>query len=331
MGTDDAVILTAQATPSDAYLTWGVQWEFRYREYQVEPWGPWLRWGSNDDTVQFSSALGGVYQFRAKYGSGDEGAESSPIRVVKVDALQCDRGYWLDDGDGNPRTNTVAIPLDSGDVIVTARSNPILEEEQLPSSWTLDGGDGVGKLTRTVTNDLSQTVITCTCGSSSQTLTIIPYRATFILAVEAGNWLDSVTDWGHAWWRFDLVPTTLLDYPMFAEYARWVGQPTGFWPVETNISPWNLSSDGQVTTNGQGVATDSRSWTITLSQLHDGVAAVDFLDYNCDIEEDYWDAWWFNCTDAAVGIAEAMGISTIDASSNPTTPGQLLDWMEEED
>ena len=62
----------------------------------------------------------------------------------------------------------------SGSLTVTATSNPGgIAEADLPSCWTLTGGTGTGKLSRTVDKTTAGvTTITCTAGSSSKTTKI---------------------------------------------------------------------------------------------------------------------------------------------------------------
>ena len=97
------------------------------------------------------------------------------IIVVEVASLLPNEGTEIDDGDGNPDTKTfVVCKSDSGAVTVTATPNPGVAEASLPASWTLTGGTGTGKLSRTVDKTIpGTTTITCTAGTTSKTIKIM--------------------------------------------------------------------------------------------------------------------------------------------------------------
>lgn len=96
------------------------------------------------------------------------------VYVVEVASLLPDQGTEFDDGDGNPDTKSFAVCVAaSGVVTVTATPNPSVAETDLPACWTLTGGTGSGKLTRTVDKTTwGHTEITCSAGSSAKTTTI---------------------------------------------------------------------------------------------------------------------------------------------------------------
>ncbi len=112
--------------------------------------------------------------------------EPVPITVVEVAGLAPDIGVEIDDGDDNPDTRTFVVPVASSGVItVTAIPNPPLPEASLPASWSLTGGTGTGKLQRTV-NRTQESELTCTCGTSSKTLKIIPFTVEVFAETTAG-------------------------------------------------------------------------------------------------------------------------------------------------
>lgn len=96
------------------------------------------------------------------------------VYVVEVASLLPDQGAEFNDGDGNPDTKSFAVCVAaSGVVTVTATPNPSVAEADLPACWTLTGGTGSGKLTRTVDKTTwGHTEITCSAGSSAKTTTI---------------------------------------------------------------------------------------------------------------------------------------------------------------
>ena len=99
------------------------------------------------------------------------GGDSKDVIVVEVESLLPDEGGEIDDGDDDPDTRSfVVCKADSGAVTVTATPNPGVAEEDLPGCWSLTGGTGTGKLSRTVDKTASGvTTITCTAGTSSKT------------------------------------------------------------------------------------------------------------------------------------------------------------------
>jgi len=116
--------------------------------------------------------------------------------VVKLVSLLPDQGVVFDDGSSDPDTVAYAIPIAaSGNVTVTATANPTgISEANLPSSWSLTGGSGTGKYSRTVGKATSaMTVISCTCGSTTKTAKIYVYTAsiTSMPSLCAGGYSDA--------------------------------------------------------------------------------------------------------------------------------------------
>src|ERR1700722_11786455 len=76
---------------------------------------------------------------------------SAGFNVVAVTSLTPSAGLWVDDGDGDPNTDTYLVQYGCYDTItVTAGDCPGLSEPNLPSCWQMSGGTGSGKLQRTV-------------------------------------------------------------------------------------------------------------------------------------------------------------------------------------
>lgn len=75
-------------------------------------------------------------------------------RVASLTATRCDvvcRLKEVDDFDANPITRKfLACRAPSGNAVVEAVSNPVLTAADLPRVWTLTGGVGTAKLTRTL-------------------------------------------------------------------------------------------------------------------------------------------------------------------------------------
>jgi len=95
------------------------------------------------------------------------------VTVVKVDSLVSNLGTEIDDFDSNPDTKTIVLRTKPGFLTITATPFPMVDEVNLPSGWTLTGGSGAGKLSRTIdTTSKGTHEVTCVCGSTSKKLTI---------------------------------------------------------------------------------------------------------------------------------------------------------------
>jgi len=124
---------------------------------------------------------------------------SRTVTVVKVASLLPDVGTEIDDGDGDPDTRSFAVCVCPGVVTVTATPDPNVPEQCLPGygytwGWTLTGGIGTSRLTRTVDRTTpGVTTITCVCGSSFKQTKIYVVKVEII---ELGFKSDHmITEW----------------------------------------------------------------------------------------------------------------------------------------
>jgi len=103
------------------------------------------------------------------------------LKVVEVQSLTPSEGTEIDDGDGDGDTKSyVVCAQDSGTITVKATPNPSVPEDKLPSSWTMEGGQGSGKLERTVSKTTPDTpTITAKSGTSSKTTKIYVIKVQF--------------------------------------------------------------------------------------------------------------------------------------------------------
>jgi hypothetical protein len=89
-------------------------------------------------------------------------------------------GDEVDDQDGNPDTKTFVVCASDnpGDVVtVTAEPDPPVAEDDLPSSWSLTGGTGSGKLSRTIDRTTPGIyIVKATTGGSEKTTTVIIFK-----------------------------------------------------------------------------------------------------------------------------------------------------------
>jgi len=123
-------------------------------------------------------------------------SDSCRVYVVEVASLLPDEGTEFDDGDADPDTKSFAVCIaDTGVVTVTATPNPSVSEGNLPACWTLTGGTGSGKLSRTVDRTTSGiTTITCTAGSSSKTTKVYVVEVQSLLPDEGTEFDDGDAD-----------------------------------------------------------------------------------------------------------------------------------------
>jgi hypothetical protein len=123
-------------------------------------------------------------------------SKTTKIYVVEVASLLPDEGTEIDDGDNDPNTKRYLLfKAASGNVTVTATPNPELSEDKLPDCWTLTGGTGTGKLTRTIDKTTASTTeITCTAGASSKKVT---FHVIEVEVASVGFTSDHmITEWG---------------------------------------------------------------------------------------------------------------------------------------
>lgn len=104
------------------------------------------------------------------------------LKVIEVKSLEPepDMGEEIDDGDEDPDTRTfVVAAAETGVVTVNATPNPdVADAMLLPDSWTLTGGSGAGKLSRTIDRTTPGIyTLTCTCGTSEKKTKVIVFKA----------------------------------------------------------------------------------------------------------------------------------------------------------
>ena len=117
---------------------------------------------------------------RNERGSRDDAPwelEPAIIQVVEVASLLPTIGTEIPDDDQDQDTRTFLVAVAPASVVtVQAVPSPIVAEEELPDAWTLVGGEGEGKLTRTV--DRSRPGIydlMAQCGTSIKRLRLIVF------------------------------------------------------------------------------------------------------------------------------------------------------------
>jgi hypothetical protein len=127
---------------------------------------------SGQTSVNARTDSAGAFTISAHCGSS---AAAIILKVVGVYSLEPTIGEEIDDGDDDPDTRTfVVAAADAGVVTVNATPNPDVAEDKLPSGWSLAGGAGTGKLSRTIDRTTPGIyTLTCTCGTSQKTTKVI--------------------------------------------------------------------------------------------------------------------------------------------------------------
>lgn len=94
--------------------------------------------------------------------------------VLRIASLTPEAGTEVDDGDNNPHTRRYFFfKTDRGTITVRAVPDPAVVEDDLPDGWSLQGGSGTGRLSRLIDGAVAgTTVITCSLGSTTKTVTI---------------------------------------------------------------------------------------------------------------------------------------------------------------
>ncbi|MCD6298405.1 MAG: hypothetical protein J7M30_14760, partial [Deltaproteobacteria bacterium] len=180
--------------------------------------GDWGSASGGDNTAVLNTGTAGYYQYRARNGSEDSWKESSVVTIVEVESLLPDEGTEVDDGDGDPDTKSFVVCLaDTGVVTVTATPNPSVSEDNLPDCWSLTGGTGSSKLSRTVDKtSLDVTTIICSCNTSS--------KSTKIYTI--GGPIESRDNCGEPYGKYLLLANPASSSPT-DNYRAKQGQPNG--------------------------------------------------------------------------------------------------------
>ena len=136
--------------------------------------------------------------------------------VDAVTSLTPSAGLWVDDGDGNPNTATYLVQYGTSTFTITAGDALGLDAASLPSCWTSSVPQGAATKIDNKTysmdgQNIGKTVINFTCGSSSQTITIIVYQAKYTINVDSDVGIDPFT-FGHAWWTLSVEPSDVYQF-----------------------------------------------------------------------------------------------------------------------
>jgi hypothetical protein len=273
-------------------------------------------------------------QLRLRF-TDDEGQtldDSVRLTVVKVENIEPNAMFnlqELDDGDDNVMTRVFVIPianaLEVPAVSVTVRSIivPSLSEGELPSNWTLQGGDGIGKLSRTIGRTVlagaSKSEFTFTFGGADSGLrtTVYVYEASVTLYADQGDMQN--IDVGHSWGRFDLDAYIRELVP---QDSRQYLQEVGFWPSISGSG--NCVGDVRLGTGAVGchVPSGLNNHSVLFSSLSVALSQVKASDDN----PPWYHLFNYNCTDYAIGFGQIVNFYTMDPDG-VSTPWAFSSWL----
>jgi hypothetical protein len=129
-----------------------------------------------------------------------------------VTSLTPSAGLKVNDGDGDPDTDTYLVQSGCNNTItVTASDSLGLSPADLPDCWEVSPGLATFVDYKHFTidgNTIGKTVISVNCGSSHKTITIIVYEAVYVINADHGN--CELTQ--HAWWDLTIQPSDAYDF-----------------------------------------------------------------------------------------------------------------------
>lgn len=158
--------ILATATPTPALGETSLPWCWYFAGGQPVGFGLLQR--------KLSKSYPGNYFFEAGAGSTTKRIN---FKLFQLLYLVPSEGCELDDFDGDAKTKSFAVHTGSGDVTVTAGCDPQpTAESELPSCWTLSGGNGTSRSMRTIPKGTAaESVISCSAGSDYQRLKLFAY------------------------------------------------------------------------------------------------------------------------------------------------------------
>ena len=88
------VTFTAIATPAGQPLNC-IQWEKRFRTLETNPWGAWAAASGGDNTAVLNTGTAGLYEYRARNGSGDawQSAQTTVVTTEYVKVRRTGSGF----------------------------------------------------------------------------------------------------------------------------------------------------------------------------------------------------------------------------------------------
>ena len=288
--------------------------------------------GFNGTNLYVEGIAPGATTLNWTYSAQTNCTDNIQVSVIRVETIQPDSMpnlQEIDDGDGNSKTRIfivpIAEPMEYPVIPVTVRATiaPSLSESQLPADWTLQGGIGTEKLTRTISRagsaGASKTEFTFTCGGTDSGLktTVYVYEAKVGLFADEGD-LQNI-DVGHSWGRYSL---DAYARELIPQHLRPYLQEIGFWPSIAGNA--NCAGDVRLGAGAVGAHWPSgwKEYPICFSSLALALPQVKASDDS----PPWYNLLNYNCTDYAIGIGEIVNIYTMDASG-VSTPWVFSSWL----
>lgn len=101
--------------------------------------------------IEFKSYYKGIYYILGTVvGASEPGRVPGVVEVHDVEIIP-DNGTEIEDNDNNEKSRLFIVAPDPNDVVtINAILDSVLLEDDLPEGWTINGGNGAGKLNRTI-------------------------------------------------------------------------------------------------------------------------------------------------------------------------------------
>jgi len=250
---------------------------------------------------------------------------SGNINVDAVTSLTPSAGQWVDDGDGDPNTDTYLVQYGCYDTItVTAGDCLGLGPDSLPSCWSMTCVDGIATKIDNKTysvdgHTVGTTVVNVTCGISHKSVTIIVYKAKFE-ADSANN-----PSWGHAWWVLSVEPNLDDFLTLRDKKSQGVGGYYNTGDTQNDGMEWPGPQPVGGSTTVFYNATGLYWWCISFAKYVGALTYVNELFRDSGIFQDCWN----NCVSQTKQVASASGV-TLNYSGIPCdNPSGLSDYLNE--
>jgi hypothetical protein len=244
-------------------------------------------------------------------GTGSSTASGS-FKVDGVASLTPSTGLWVDDGDGDPNTDTYLVQYGCYDTVTVAAGDCLgLSAVDLPSCWNMSGGTAIDRKNHSVNGQqVGKTVIKVTCGTSSKTVTIIVYQAKCEIYADQGD--CGLGDVGHAWWNLSITPSAAQDFLLDAGCLSLAGyydhcQPTG--PGQVIFG----TQTDQCSGGGVHNATGAYWWCVSFDGLQ---AALNYVEDLATTGSTY-DVTSNNCATQAEAVEGQAGAPVIYTGITP--------------
>jgi hypothetical protein len=290
-----------------------------------------LLWVERNGTIQLEYDTGDNRFHTGAY------AEVINANLYKVNSIRpADFGIKeIRDMDCSKQTKVFAVPVAANnEITIQATMSMFTEDNYLPIGWTINGGQGTGRLERTISTDSpSKTEFTFSYGGIDSGLktTVYVYEAGLKMLAHDDDGIISV---GHSWWDLSAdqyIKEFIINLPQYVNISgisEYFGE-AGWQPSTTSVP---LICPGQVIFGSQtghsGYETGWHEWSINYNQLIDAMEYIYILSVRGASGELKYELDANNCTDQTIMLGEKMGIYTMQWSGTiPTTPAAFSNYL----